>query len=357
MAVALVLGLLAAAPGTLGTTTRQMMVDAFFGVSAFVAGALLLLYGLERLFAFDMAETMRRARGRQVPLAALLGVMPGCGGAVVVVAAHAAGNVGFGALVAALVATMGDAAFLLLARRPDTAAVLLPLAFLVGTLSGWIVDALGITAPARTRHASSARPQRLGRTRGRDVAFVAVVLPGLALGTLALAGGDPAEGLGADAVAAIGLLGTAVCLVVWAFSPLRAMAHEDDSPITRAAEETSFVGVWVVGAFLAYEYAVVFGGLDLAPLFAAVAPALPLIAIAIGFLPGCGPQILVTTLYVNGVLPFAALLGNALANDGDALFPAIALEPKAALKATIVSAVPALVVAYAVHLLAPELLR
>jgi hypothetical protein len=39
-------------------------------------------------------------------------------------------------------------------------------------------------------------------------------------------------------------------------------------------------------------------------------------------------------------------MGNAISNDGDALFPAIALAPKAAIIATLYSAVPAIIVAY-----------
>jgi len=73
---------------------------------------------------------------------------------------------------------------------------------------------------------------------------------------------------------------------------------------------------------------------------------IPLIATLIGFLPGCGPQILVTTLYLNGIIPLSAQIGNAISNDGDALFPAIALHPKAALVATIYSGVPAIIVSY-----------
>ena len=88
-------------------------------------------------------------------------------------------------------------------------------------------------------------------------------------------------------------------------------------------------------------------GLDLAAAFKAAGPLLPLIAIGVGFIPGCGPQVLVTTLYINGLIPFAALLGNAIANDGDALFPALALTPRAALIATLYSAIPAVILAYA----------
>jgi hypothetical protein len=72
----------------------------------------------------------------------------------------------------------------------------------------------------------------------------------------------------------------------------------------------------------------------------------PLIGVLAGFLPGCGPQIIITTLYLSGTIPMSALVGNAISNDGDALFPAIALAPKVALVATLYSAIPALIIAY-----------
>ena len=49
----------------------------------------------------------------------------------------------------------------------------------------------------------------------------------------------------------------------------------------------------------------------------------------------CGPQIMFTTLYLSGGFPLSAQFGNAIPNDGDALFPAIAIAPKAALVATL----------------------
>jgi len=42
----------------------------------------------------------------------------------------------------------------------------------------------------------------------------------------------------------------------------------------------------------------------------------------------------------------SAQIGNSISNDGDALFPAIAIAPKAAILATLYSAIPALVIAY-----------
>ena len=95
-----------------------------------------------------------------------------------------------------------------------------------------------------------------------------------------------------------------------------------------------------------FELTVHFADFDLSTMFAPMAAFTPLIAILIGFLPGCGPQMLITTMYLSGFIPLSAQIGNAISNDGDALFPAIAMAPKAAIVATIYSALPALVVAY-----------
>lgn len=353
LAIALLLVALAVVPGEFGALTRELMVDAYLAVSSFVAATLLLFYGAERVFGFRIGPALTRARAAQVPLAALLGATPGCGGAVVVVAAFSSGHVSFGAVVAALTATMGDAAFLLIATRPDAAAVVLPLSFAVGVVSGWIIDGFKLSPGFHETHNHGELAPRIGRLRLRDMAFVAIALPGLALGITDLTGADAAEIFGAQTVAAVGLAGTALALAVWTASPVTAMTNPSDGPLTRMAEETSFISVWVIGAFLAYDYAAAYAGLDLEAMFGAVAPLLPLIAILIGFVPGCGPQVLVTTLYINGLVPFAALLGNAVSNDGDALFPAIALNPRAAVLATVYSGVPALIVAYGFHFFAP----
>ena len=115
------------------------------------------------------------------------------------------------------------------------------------------------------------------------------------------------------------------------------MTNIADHPLTRMAEETSFISVWVIGACLTYDYADWCVG---------------------RFYPRlCGPQVLVATLYVNGVVPFATLIGNVISNDGDALFPAIALNPRAAIVATFYSAIPALFVGYCFYILAPRFMN
>jgi hypothetical protein len=160
----------------------------------------------------------------------------------------------------------------------------------------------------------------------------------------------------------VGLTGAIVSLLLWGVvSPIRqdpetpndvdvswasaGNGRLGDAP-ARVVGDTCFVTVWVAFAYLIYELGVHFTGVDLKTLFQTWAPLVPLVAILIGFIPGCGPQVVVAAMYLNGLVPFSAEIGNAISNDGDALFPAIAMAPKAAIIATLYSAVPAFIVAY-----------
>ncbi|MFM2355898.1 MAG: hypothetical protein RLZZ528_1634 [Pseudomonadota bacterium] len=347
---------LALVPGGLGELTRGLMTDAFVQVSVFVAATLLIFYGSERLFRFNMGGALRNSRGWQVPIASFLGATPGCGGAVVVVAAYASGNVSFGAVVATLTATMGDAAFLLIAVKPEAAAVLIPIQFGVGILTGWFINRFVQSDFRPTSGAACEIAPLIGRKRLRDYAYLAALAPGLVVGAAQIGSVEITTILGLP-VAWIALAGAATGLAIWAVSPVTAMTNAKDAPVTRMAEETAFISVWVIMAYLAYDYAAAYAGLDLAALFKTIGPVLPILGAAVGLIPGCGPQVLVATLYINGAIPFSALMANAISNDGDALFPAIALAPRAAIMATLYSTVPALLVAYGFHLFAPGFLN
>lgn len=330
-------------PGDLGEVTRTSLFDAYIQVTVFVAATLLLFFSLEHFYKIDIGVLMKKGDIWQVPMASVLGALPGCGGAVVVITAFARGNIRLGAMVAALIATMGDAAFLLLAKEPITYLTLISISIFAAVITGWTVDRFhqGELYSSEIKHFEKVG---IGRLRVRDKLFMAFATPGLFLGILQLAQVD-INNFGIF-ITILGLLGAFLSISVWVLSPINAVSSSEDHPFTRSTEESSFVTVWVIAGFLAYEYAYAFFGLDLAVLAEAAWIFLPILAVLVGFIPGCGPQVLVTTLYLNGIIPFAALIGNAISNDGDALFPAIALTPRMAVIATLYSGIPALIISY-----------
>src|SRR4051812_29928190 len=90
-------------------------------------------------------------------IAASVTMPPGCGGAIIVMALYARGAVSYGAAIAALVATMGDASWVLLAADPVLTVQLKVVLLVTGAATGYAVDALGI-APRRRVDAAPATP-------------------------------------------------------------------------------------------------------------------------------------------------------------------------------------------------------
>ncbi len=334
--------------------------DAYLQVTTFVGGTFLLIYGAERFLKVDAVATLRRETAWQVPMAAALGAMPGCAGAVIVVTQFVTGRLSFGSVVATLTATMGDAAFLLLAQEPLTGLAMIMLGFGVGTLTGWAVNLIHSGDFLRGNGAGSECPV-LGRaspedwkTRSIDRIWMAVLLPGLVLGLLAAFQIDVDAILGNATIEApatlVGVVGGTLALAMRLLPRRkrgpRIQSSMEGSLVRRTVEETNFVTVWVIGAFLVFELSVYWLGLDLHVFFDGWAIFTPLMAVLLGFVPGCGPQVLVTTMYLAGLIPLSAQIGNTISNDGDALFPAIAIAPKVAIVATLYSAVPAVIIAY-----------
>ena len=132
--------ILAFQTGNFGNVIRDSMVDAYLAVSVFVGFTLFVFIGLDSLTKFDIQSFLEKTKKLHVPIASFLGAIPGCGGAIIVVTQYIQWRISFGALVGVLTATMGDAAFLILAIEPSTGLLIFGLGIIVGTISGYVVD-------------------------------------------------------------------------------------------------------------------------------------------------------------------------------------------------------------------------
>lgn len=356
---------------SLSAVIRAALSDAYIQVSSFVCLTLVIFYGLERHFRIDTAHLLKRHKRWQIPISAIIGALPGCGGAIIIITQYVLGRIGFGSMVAVLTSTMGDAAFLLIAQAPSTALLVIGISIIAGTLSGWLVELI---------HGPDFMKKKITQWKefrtecGKIVSYkkhiqftwYAIMIPGILLGIGAafqqktdlwfgpFSSYSPTEW--------IGVFGAMSCLWLWVMLPDKGLSivnlaahpacrtHVKNR--NRVMFETAFVTTWVICAFLVFEVTMHISNFDLKTLFETKAPFVPFIAVLIGFIPGCGPQIIVTTLYLSGIVPFSAQIGNAISNDGDALFPALSMAPRTALLATIYTAIPALLISYGFYFLA-----
>ena len=333
------------------------IADAYLQVSTFVAATFLVFYSIEKTLKIDATEMLRRETVWQVPIAAGLGALPGCGGAIIVITQYVTGRLSFGSVVAVLTATMGDAAFLLIAQEPLTGIAIMAMGFVVGSISGWIVNYLHGTDFMR----QNGSVKKFEESHGRDASsnwldrmWYLILIPGVVLAGMVAFQVDVdamfASSFHEKPATLIGVVGGTLALAM-RLAPHFGMAGDvgfsnSGGMFRRTVADTNFVTVWVIGAYLLFELTIYFTSVDLQALFDGLAVFTPLMAIIIGFLPGCGSQVLVTTMYLAGYVPLSAQIGNAISNDGDALFPVIAIAPRVGVVATLYSAVPALIISY-----------
>ncbi|TQQ82470.1 putative manganese transporter [Halonotius roseus] len=380
--------------------------DGYVQVSAFVAVTVLAFSYVQYKTKGALVERLEANRKYQPLVGAAMGLTPGCGGAIVMMPLYIRGTVSFGTVVATLIATAGDSAFVILALAPEAALYAYAMAFGAAILSGYAIDRFGMGVGRIDRAVSRIQPTATdggtaasvigrssnpaheydGETPGHThesgpdrqsavltplshaahgLWWIAAVFA-LGLGITYLARGAPEVPLtlGLDFAGLFTIFGIAgTTLSFYLYLVGRHYIGEGQvgraresfaslySTFQHAAMETSFVTVWVLVAYLAYEYPVALFELDIAAIAAAAGVLAPVGGALLGLIPGCGPQIVLAGAYAQGGIPFSALVANAISQDGDALFPLIAIDKKAAIIASIYTTIPALIIGVALHFL------
>ena len=377
------------------------MRDAFLAVTVFVAAMVLLFSWLQYITAGRFVDTIRSNTRWQPVIGSLMGITPGCGGAIVMMPMYARGYVTYGTVIATLIATLGDAAFVLIGAAVTDSSFIAPviavhlISLLVGIVWGYLVDILKITPRNPLgKFSSNFRDDLslevlideknqdskevfhdLGREdedgwgyillhQGYTVWWIVTAI-GLIFAIMLLfwSAQDANFSLEIDYnpltlhgfITWIGLIGTSLSVILY-ISQKNWIGDDTEASIgdklysmretlIHSASETAFVTFWVMAAYLIFEFSLLFSGLDESEL-ASYGDGLIAVIIAslIGLIPGCGPQIIAITAYTKDIISFPALVANAISQDGDALFPLLARHRVASLWATIHTTIPALIV-------------
>jgi hypothetical protein len=370
------------------------MRDAFLAVTVFVAAMLFFFSWLQYATSGSFVEYIKKRNKLQPFIGALMGLTPGCGGAIVMMPMYSRGYVTYGTVVATLVATLGDSAFILIGKAISDKSFMIPMlavhiiSFVVGLICGYLFDLAGITPhsplgkigpvlgendPEEKEMKVSPldempheKPNGLGYKilhQGYVLWWAVTIIGFIFASLLLLWSGQDADyelklafnPLTLDGfITWIGLLGTTLSVILyiaqrnWVADDTEATIgdklHSLKETMIHAASETAFVTFWVMIAYLAFEFFMLFSGLSEQDLtqygdgFSAI-----LTTTIIGLVPGCGPQIITITAYTKDIISFPALVANAISQDGDALFPLLVRHRSASLWVTFHTSIPALI--------------
>ncbi len=320
-------------------------------ISGFVLVMMLVIEYVNVLSRGWVQERLVLSGWPQLVAAAFLGAMPGCLGAYTVVALYSHGAVSLGALVAAMIATSGDEAFVLFAAVPRTALPLslglLALGLLAGRLTdriagrrlaGWLgcCDRLEMHEPQHERFSLAEVPayfRRLSFPRALLLGGTLLIILGILSGALSHDHAQlmPQHGHEHEASGDWGWIRVTFLLValVALFIVTTVPEHFLEEHLYRHVVRRH------LPALLLWTFAAL---LTMAVLQRAVRPEawlalhpawLTLSAGLVGIIPESGPHLFYVTGFARGLVPLAALVVSSIVQDGHGMLPLLAESRRA----------------------------
>ena len=304
----------------------------------------------------------------QVVLGTGLGLIPGCMGGFAAVSMFSHKLLTFGALVAMMIASSGDEAFVMLAMIPKQALLLMGILFVIAILTGWLVDKFskpnvkaqhegcedGYQIHEEDHHDETHKPEKASFRHMRHASAERIaLLLGVILFIVALAFGMFEHGheevthtqLNIFDEYWMNLIFALLSLfVVWfiATAPEHVVKEHLWEHIIRKHFLSIFL--WTFGALFVIQVGLHY--FDIETLISNNIPWMVLLAVLVGIIPESGPHLLFVTLFATGTVPFSVLLASSISQDGHASLPLLAESKRSFVKAKIVNALVAAVCGY-----------
>lgn len=363
--------------------------ETFLHVGSLVSMSILIFGFINYKTSGSFVEIISKNKKLQPLFGALLGALPGCGGSIVLMPLFISNKVTFGTIIASLIASMGDSAFLMMTTDFKAYILVTVISFLVGILTGYIVDHFKTEERlelhkcksdlnkdksnnySRTSTSNSCDIQKSSKFYhlaheivhgiGYKI-YLLLLITGCVFMILAHSGLEfgfiEAMHSFEEIIAIVGIVASFIYMIMTKKVIENENFEENEHKLMSLKEtlihsvsEISFVIVWIFLAYVLYDLIILMAGGEeaLVKLILGAGVISVFAGAALGIVPGCGVQIVVMSFYLKGSLPFAALVANSISQDGDALFPLLAMDKKSALWATIITTIPSIIVGLLIY--------
>lgn len=298
----------------------------------------------------DWQNSLQKSRWSQYFLSAFLGATPGCLGAFTVVALYSHNIVSFGALVAVMIATSGDEAYVMLSMFPGKALLIFVILFVLGIVAGFVTDILfkpgsvfieklGRQLEFHDEDMCTCFPhheivnqlKNLTLQRTLLMTFLVLFITGLTFNRL-----GPPEW---NWIKITLLITSLFALFVVSTVPEHFLEKHLWEHIVKVHIPRVFL--WTFGALLVMHFLINY--LEVGSWIKANYLTVMLIACLIGLIPESGPHMIFVSLYAQGAIPFGVLLASSIVQDGHGMLPLLAESNRSFLSVKMINFVVGLV--------------
>ncbi len=272
---------------------------------------------------------------RQYLGSSFLGATPGCLGAFAAASLYIHGFISFGAIVATMVSTSGDAAFVMLALFPGRALFLFVLLFVAGILAGWIADKTAVMLHLKPCQACDDLEVHTGPDQvllswsgfRHNLKSLTLQRAALAVLSLVLISGVFSGAIGPPDWNWIRITLSLVLLFLL-FIIITVPDHFLEVHIWEhtAKKHLLRIFLWTMGALLVIHLGEAHW--DVAGLVSRHQVWVLLAAALIGLIPDSGPHLIFVVLFSQGTIPFSILLTSSIVQDGHGMLPLLSISIK-----------------------------
>lgn len=324
--------------------------ESFIETAPWIAASLIIYQELENRNIFSF-KNLAHGSVHQISISSMLGATPGCGGIMVVVKQFSNNHLSLGGLAAAMTATLGDAAFVLIAKHPLVSIGLIGINVLAGILVGFLVQHCHSDSSYLGKKNQSLKKEAgLKRPMPKIYLYIwSFIIIGCIFGSLM---GEVGLYLYLDIIGLVGILLVFFMYVYRRFGSSDSCDQVSYPDLQTIVSETNFLMKWIIAGTAITLLPSLILSVDFSYVTAMHQDWVPLLTCLTGVIPGCGPQVAVATLYSQHAIPIAAQIGNSISTSGDAFFPIFAIAPNAAILFTFYGFIFAVLASYGIYLYA-----
>jgi hypothetical protein len=278
---------------------------------------------------------LMKKRWMQYVIGTLLGALPGCLGAFTVVSLYSHKIISIGTVVAAMIATSGDEAFVMFSLFPLKALFITGILFAVGCTVGIVVDMivkndyfliehLDQHLPLHGENQCQCFPTNKLIPQLRNITFERAILIVFFLLFLFFLITGAVGSASWDWKRITFMVGTIFSLFVVTTVPDHFLQEHLWEHVLK--KHLLRIFLWTFGALLLLHFLQNY--MDINTWVQGNRLIVLLIAVLVGIIPESGPHLLFVTMYMDGTVPFGILLASSIVQDGHGMLPMLAVSKR-----------------------------